>query len=259
MTSSVRSAAAEAGDHPVVEAGARLGYAASGLLHLLLAWVTLQVAWSTTAAQADQTGALATLAGNPVGSVLLWFTVVGFALLALWQLTEAIARGDTGTRLKSAGRTVVYLVLAWTAFTVVQGSSSGSSSQGSSVTAGLLQNPAGRVLVAAVGLAVIGVGGYHIVKGWTKKFLQDLREHPGTGTVRAGRAGYIAKGFALVVVGALLTAASVTQRSDQAQGLDAALHTVVGLPLGKTMLTLVGLGFAAYGLYSFMRSRYGRV
>jgi hypothetical protein len=30
----------------------------------------------------------------------------------------------------------------------------------------------GRLLVSLVGLAVIGVGGYHVVKGWTRKFLR---------------------------------------------------------------------------------------
>ena len=258
MTSSVRSAAAEAGDHPVVEKGARLGYAASGLLHLLLAWVALQLAWSGgSGEQADQAGALSTLSGNPVGSVLLWLTVVGFVLLALWQVTEAIGRGGTGDRLKSVGRAVVYGFLAWTAFTVVQGSS-GSSGEGS-MTAALLANPAGRIAVGAAGLAVIGVGGYHVVKGWTKKFLEDLEGHPGRWTVRAGRAGYIAKGVALLFVGALLVGAAATSSSDGGQGLDAALQAVAGLPLGKVLLTLAALGFAAYGLYSFMRARLGRV
>ena len=257
MTSSVRSAAAEAGDHPLVEKGARLGYAASGLLHLLLAWVSLQLAWSDGAeGQADQGGALSTLAGNPVGSALLWLTVVGFALLTLWQITEAIGRHDTAARVKAVGRTVVYAFLAWTAFTVVQGTS-GSAGEGS-MTAELLAHPAGRIAVGAAGLAVIGIGGYHVVKGWTKKFLQDLTEHPGRWTVRAGRVGYIAKGVALVFVGALLVGASVSNTTRE-QGLDAALRAVLELPLGVLLLTLTALGFAAYGVYSFMRARFGRV
>jgi hypothetical protein len=257
MTHSVRSAAAEAGNHPVVEKGARLGYAASGLLHLLLAWVSIQLAWSGgSGEQADQDGALATLAGHPLGSVLLWLTVVGFALLTLWQVTEAIARAGTGVRLKAAGRAVVYAFLAVTALRVVQGSSGSSGEE--SLTAELLQSPAGRVLVGIAGLTVVGIGVYHVVKGWTKAFLLDLAEHPGPWTVRAGRAGYIAKGVALVVVGGLLVGGAMT-RTSQGQGLDAALHTVLELPLGTLLLTLTALGFAAYGVYAFMRARFGRV
>ena len=39
-----KGAAAQAGDHPIVEWGARLGYAASGVLHLVLAWLIVQIA-----------------------------------------------------------------------------------------------------------------------------------------------------------------------------------------------------------------------
>lgn len=131
----IRSAATEAGDSSLLEKGARLGYSANALLHVLIAWVILQLAWDVpgSGGEADEQGALRTLAGSGVGSVLLWLTVVGFALLALWQVTEAFARRDTGDRLKAAGKAVVYLALGWTAFTVVQGTGSGSGSE--SVTA----------------------------------------------------------------------------------------------------------------------------
>jgi hypothetical protein len=257
MSSTVRSAAAEAGDNPIVQTGARLGYAASGLLHLLLAWVAMQLAWFSYGGKADQQGALATLVGHPLGSFLLWLTVVGFVLLGVWQITEAIGRRDTKARLKAVGRTVVYLALAWSAFSVVQGGSSGSSQEG--VTAGLMNSSWGRLLVGLAGLAVIGVGIYHIVKGWRKKFLGDLREHPGTWLVRAGRLGYMAKGLALIVVGVLLTSAATSTSTQNANGLDGALHTILELPLGKVLLTVIAVGFAAYGVYSFARARFARV
>ena len=33
---------------PALQMGARVGYAVSGVLHLLIAWIALQVAWSAT-------------------------------------------------------------------------------------------------------------------------------------------------------------------------------------------------------------------
>jgi hypothetical protein len=255
--SEIRSAASQAGNNPLVERGARLGYAASGLLHLLIAWVALQLAWTGTGQSADQNGALQTLAGSGLGRALLWVTVVGFALLGLWQVTEAIARGDTGDRVKSAAKAVVDLVLAWTALSVVQGS--GGSGGGQGATGTLMASTGGRALIAVVGLAVVGVGGYHVVKGWTRKFLQDLREDPGPWPVLAGRVGYVAKGVALAVVGALLVLAGVRGNAQQAQGLDAALRTVAALPAGTALLTAIALGLAAYGVYSFARARYARV
>ena len=44
-----------------------------------------------------------------------------------------------------------------------------------------------------------------------------------------------------------------------AQGLDGALKTVKDQPFGPFLLTLVAAGIAAYGVYSFARSRYARV
>jgi hypothetical protein len=262
----IRSAASQAGNNPLVERGARLGYAASGLLHLLIAWVVLQLAWTGTGQSADQNGALQTLAGSGLGRALLWVTVVGFALLGLWQVTEAVARRDTGDRVKAAAKAVVDLVLAWTALSVVRGSGGSGASGGSGgsggaegVTATLMSSTGGRILVALVGLGVVGVGGYHVVKGWTRRFLQDLRDDPGPWPVRAGRIGYVAKGVALAVVGVLLVVAAVRSDPQQAQGLDAALRTVAALPLGTALLTAIALGFAAYGVYSFVRARHARV
>ena len=114
MTGHVQQAASRAGDHPLVEKGARLGYAASGVLHLLLAWVTVQLAWTSGGEQADQEGALQKLAGDSAGQVLLWVLLVGFVLLALWQATEAIAWGEAKDRVKAAAKAVTYGVLAFT-------------------------------------------------------------------------------------------------------------------------------------------------
>ena len=86
----VKQAASEASDHPAVEGLARVGYATSGLLHLLIGWIALQVAFGGGGKNADQSGALASLAGNGLGKLLLWVGVVGFLGLALWQVADAI-------------------------------------------------------------------------------------------------------------------------------------------------------------------------
>lgn len=256
-TSDVKRAARGAGDHPALETAARAGYAVSGLMHLLIAWIALQLVLGNAGpARADQSGALGTLASNGLGRVLLWVAVVGFAGLALWQVADALAGSrETGDRVKAASKAVVYAVLAGTALTFARGRSSSSSQQTSDFTATLLAKPLGAALVGAVALVVIGVGVYHVAKGWRKKFLRDLREHPGPGIVRAGQIGYAAKGVALVVVGALFGLAAVRRDPDKATGLDGALHTLLGAPFGKVLLTLVALGLAAYGVYSFARAK----
>ena len=260
-TNDVRHAAAKAGDHPVLENAARLGYAVNGLVHLLIAWLALQVAWGGSSGPADQSGAMQTLAGNDIGRVLLWIAVVGFLGLGLWQVTEVIVgRGETSDRVKAALKAVVYLFLAVSFFTYARGNSSSSSSQQSvDFTASLMGQPFGRILVGAVGVAVFGVGIYHIFKGAKKKFLQDLREHPGRWVVRAGQFGYIARGVAFCLVGALFVLAAVRTQPGEATGLDGALRTLRDAPFGQILLTIVALGFASFTVYLFARAKYARV
>ncbi|MEO8519588.1 MAG: DUF1206 domain-containing protein [Dermatophilaceae bacterium] len=261
----VSRAADKVGGQPLVRMGARVGYAVSGLLHLLIGWIALQVAWSGSGKSADQSGALQSVAGNSVGHLSLWVAVAGFLALGLLQLANGISGGATsGTsawadRGKSISKGVVYLALAWTCFSFAKGSPTSSKSQSADFTATLLQKPGGRVLVAVVGLIVIGVGGYHVMKGWTKKFLQDLAEHPGALLTRAGTIGYIAKGVALAIVGILFMTAAAHDSASKATGLDGALRTLRGQPFGTWLLTAVALGLAAYGVYSLARARYARV
>lgn len=256
---SARGAAEAVGDHPVVERGARLGYAANGLLHLVIAWIALRIAWASSFDDADQSGALRALADTPVGGPLLWTVAAGFALLAVWQVIEALVRHDTMDRVKAAAKGVVYVALVVTTVNVLRGGGSSSSEQTQSATAEFMTTTGGRVFVGAVGLAVIGVGGYHVVKGIRKSFVQDLQEHPGAWAVHAGRFGYVAKGIALALVGGLFVFAAATARAEEATGLDGALRTVLEVPLGPVLLTVVALGLAAYGVYSFARARYARL
>jgi uncharacterized membrane protein len=261
-TTEASTAAREAGNSAVVEWGARLGYVTLGLIHLLIAWIALKVAWGIGGGskKADTSGALQTLSSSGAGVLLLWICVVGFLLLAVWQLFEAaVGYGETSDRLKAVAKGVTYLFFAWTTFKVGQGAGSSAEKQTEDFTASLMGSPGGRLLVAVVGLVVLGIAGYHIYKGWTKKFLEDLREHPGDWAVTAGRIGYIAKGIALVIVGFFFLVAAWQANPDKAQGLDGALKTVKDQPFGPFLLTLVAAGIAAYGVYSFARSRYARV
>ena len=82
--SDVISTARQASDHPALETAARVGYAVSGLLHLLIGWIALQVAWGLggSGKDADQSGALQSLAGNGAGKLALWVGVL-FILAAM--------------------------------------------------------------------------------------------------------------------------------------------------------------------------------
>jgi hypothetical protein len=230
--------------------------------------LAIQLALGQPAGQASESGAFKAIAQMPGGDVLLWAVAVGFAALALWQLATALlgvpnAEHQAAARAKSAAKAVLYGVLAVTGVQYAQGTAGGGSSSEEDMTAGVFAIPGGRWLVGVVGVVIIAVGVYHVVKGVRKKFMSDLT---GTGggavgpvVVRLGQAGYVAKGIALGVVGGLLVAAAVRADASQAGGLDEALRTIRDQPFGMGLLLVTGLGIAAFGLYSFARARFARL
>jgi hypothetical protein len=270
---SAMGAADEAGNSDSLEHLARIGLIAYGVVHLLVAWLALQLAWGSRQESADQSGAMRTLAESPVGTPLLWVVAVGMIALAVWQAAEVLrwrhgwsASGKTRTKaLRKSGKAIVkaviYISLAVLAIRFATGGGQSSSQQQQQQTAGVFAWPAGRWLVGAIGLILIGVGAYHVYKGVTKRFLKEIDTtdcSPGALKLvtRLGQVGFPGKGIALAVVGALLAYAALTFDPSKAQGLDGALRTILELPLGTILLTLVAVGIAAFGAFCLVRARY---
>lgn len=68
---------------------ARVGFAARGLVYLLIGRFALDVA-NNGGHLKDNKGALGTLAGAPLGHALLAICAIGFVGYAVWRLTETI-------------------------------------------------------------------------------------------------------------------------------------------------------------------------
>ncbi|GAA0606927.1 DUF1206 domain-containing protein [Kribbella sandramycini] len=233
-----------------------VGLIAYGVVHLLIAWIALQLAWGNSSQEASQQGALEEIASKPLGGVLLWVVAVGLFALVLWRVLDLLYGDlDLEKRASSTGRAVVYLVLGISAVKVAIGSGGSSSNQQQTFTAKLMENGAGRVLVVIVGLVIIGIGVRQLHKAYTKKFTEDLVGGVSHATVQLGRVGYAAKGVAFVVVGVLFGWAAIGYDPDKAGGLDTALRTIKEQPFGSVLLTVLALGIAAFGVYCFAWSR----
>lgn len=118
------------------------------------------------------------------------------------------------------------------------------------------------MLLVIIGLAVVGVGAGFVVGGFTRGFekLLDLPDGAARGGIVAlGVIGYFGKGIAVAVTGVLFVVAAVTQDPEKGAGLDAALHSLLALPLGPLILGAVGVGFAVYGVFCIARARFARM
>ena len=270
---SAMGTAQQAGESDGLENLARIGLIAFGVVHLLVAWLALQLAWGGGGKSADQSGAMQTVSESPVGKPLLWVIAIGMIALAVWQAAEVLrwrsgwsASGKTRTKAlrKSGGalaKAAVYIALAVLAIRFATGSGQSSSQQQQQTTAGVFSWPGGRFLVGVVALVLIGSGVWHIRKGLTKSFLKQIDTSDASPSAlrlvtRLGQVGFPAKGVALALVGGLLGYAAITFDPSKAQGLDGALRTILDLPFGQILLTLVALGIAAFGAFCFVRARY---
>lgn len=248
----------------------RAGMVCYGVVHLLVGYLALRVALGDHSEQADHRGALAEVGSGGAGKVVLWVLAVGLFAYAAWQFLLAAKSFQwvpregkrTRKRIAAGARAVIGISLGITAARLASGSGGGASGnqQQKSWTGQLLSLPAGRLLVGAVALVVIGVAVALVRKGVRKSFLKDLDtgELPGGSrrwVTRLGVAGYIAKGVVLGIVGVLIGIAALHRNAAEAGGLDAALKTVASQPFGTAALVVVALGLAAYGVYCFAAAK----
>ncbi len=269
------TAADRAGQSDALELLARIGLIAYGVVHVLIGWLALQLAFGLGGGgeSADQSGALATLAETPVGGPLLWVLGLGLFALALWQAAEAFRwrqamtssgkrrRDAVGKVVKSIVKAILYVLLGVLALQTANGTETSSEDSADQAAEGVIGLPGGRFIVGAAALVVLAVAVYLVHKGWTKKFLEGVDTSTASPSTRRwierlGQVGYPAKGLALFVVGGLLGWAAITFDAEKAAGLDAALRTVLEAPFGKWLLALIALGLVAYGIFCFARARY---
>lgn len=271
---SAHGAADRATDSGAFEYLARAGFAASGVLHLLVGFIIARLAFvggGSPQGNADQSGALATLAHQTGGTVILWAAAAGLVALGLWRVAEAVIgakpgessgrRGDNPAwkRGKALALAAVNFAIAFSAARYAMGSGQSSTQQNAGMSAQLMQSGWGKAVLIAVGVGVAAVGAYHVYKGVSEKFLDDLRVSGGTAVTAIGITGYVAKGLVLAGAALLVVIATLQADPSKATGLDAAVKTLGQAPFGKVLLIAAALGIAAFGVYSFIRSRYSRM
>jgi hypothetical protein len=256
---------------------AQVGLAGYGLLHLLVAWLALELAWGPTSAReagstTDQAGALQVLHRSPAGGALLWLLAVGLAGLALWQAVEVVRhhvrlpapgaqrRKALGQLVKTVGTALLYGFLAVSAVRAALGDGQRRSDEEQTVR-GVLGWPGGQVLVVAVGVVVVGIGVYMIRKGLRSDFTGEIDLDavvpPLRGvTHRCIQVGFALKGVALALVGTVVAGAAVMFDPASATGLDGALRAVAAEPYGQWVLTVVAAGLASFTAYCAVRARH---
>ncbi|GAC1459747.1 MAG: DUF1206 domain-containing protein [Pseudarthrobacter sp.] len=259
----------EASDTKALDVAARSGFAVMALLHIIIGGIAIALAFGHPG-QAEATGAIEQLAANPWGPAILWACVVACTGLALWQLSEATVRARHLPRKERLGKLVSsgFLAIAYgsvgfsfAGFAVGSRAHSGDTTR--DVSTALFNTPFGVPVLVAIGLTIMGVGVYFVVKGLRRGFKEELLHFDGTRRGRLidslGVTGHVAKGVALNLAGLLFVIAAGKHSPEESTGLDGSLKALRDHPFGPYLLVAIGAGFICYGIFALVRARFGRM
>ena len=212
------STVAQVAQNSIFERLARAGYVVSGLLHLTIGYLAIRIALGSGGGSADQSGALAAVAAKPGGIVALWVAAVAFLVMARRRLVETAlgrstdpesqgAPSEVLDRAKAFALAVVYFAFAYSTFGFARGAGKSTGAQNSGISARLMQTGPGTLALIAAGVIIVAVGGYHVYKGASRNFLDDLKGTSSDLVRRLGMVGYIAKGLVIAGAGVLVIVA----------------------------------------------------
>jgi hypothetical protein len=255
-----------------LEPAARAGLLAKAALYGIIGALALAVAVGAGGETTDQKGALATLADEPAGGVLIGLLAAGLLGYGIWRLVQALSdtggEGDDATgvvkRIGYGASAAIHLALFGFAISLLAGSGGSSSGSGSGsgqeqeTTAGVLGWPGGRAIVIIAALIIIGVGAYNAYRGITKRFMEDLAVGGDARRVvePLGVVGHVARGVVFALIGVFLMKAAVEYDPSEAVGLDGALARLADQPYGQALLGLTAVGLLAYAAYCVADARY---
>ena len=255
---------------------ARVGLVAKGISFAIVGILAIQLALGDGGKATSRQGALATIADESWGKILLVLLALGFAAYALWRFIQAFAErsdgdGDEaketaktwGKRAGYVGRGIIYASLTFTTVRLLSGSGGGGSQdqEAKRTTATVFDWPAGRWIVGIAGVAIVAAGLWNAYRGITKAFEEKWRTGQMSRTEqrwgrRVGVAGHLARGVVFGLIGVFITKAAIEHDPDDAIGLDGALQKLADTSYGPILLGVTAAGLLCYAAYCLVDARY---
>jgi hypothetical protein len=253
---------------PWVSRMVRIGYAAKGVIYLLIGTLAFRLAAGLDGGRLlDPDGALGIVFRQPFGQVLLALIGVGILTYSAWQFVEGLwdlrrQGGGWGwwhrslTMIKGAA----YAAVGWQATRMVLGLRR---SRGD-LAADVMSVPLGGIFLALVGLGVAIYGVFEVKDALQARFGSDLDAHrlrreAGIWATAVGRFGNGARGVILATMGIAFVAAGLQRDPGKAGGISDALATIFSQPYGMALTAAVAAGLACFGVFQLLHARYARL
>lgn len=242
----------------------RTGYGARGIVYVIVGGLALMAAIFGGNAEGTR-GALEQLKSQPWGEIALWVIGLGLFCYMVWRVIDAIMDLETyGAGLKGAvargGQFVTGLIhgaLGFAAISMAVGLGTGGGGGTQGWTAKLMSMPYGQWLVGIVGAAVVGACIYYIYKAYSGEYKGHLRR---TALMEkldpAAKAGLVAHGIGVGLIGGFLIYAAATASPAEAGGLGKAFDAVRQVAFGRILLILLTAGLIGFAVYCFIEAVY---
>lgn len=237
----------------------RVGYAARGLVYMVLGYLALS---SAREASAGPQASFDFLQDVPLGSAALYVTAVGLLAYAAYKFISAV--GDVehhGSDAKGIAQRIGYFasgsahtVLAWTAFEFAHGDKRSANGDGSEQAAGtLLAWDMGTAVLGLVGLGFVLAAGFQARSALTAHFMRSVGGGAPSSVCWIGRIGHAARAVVFAIIGWSLIRSAWFHSGAEVKGLGGALTS---LREAGVLYTIVAIGLLLFGVFSLIVARF---
>lgn len=259
---SIRSAVAASPQW--IRSAARLGYAARGLIYLVIGAFAAAAAYGAGRTMGSRE-AVSMLGQTPLGALLVWILVAGLVCYAGWRFVQAAfdpdghGLGPQGLviRIALAAGGLTYLALALFAASAWSGGGGGG---------GLAERLSGfvgtRWAATIICIVLLGAAAAHIFKAVRERYARYFEADDRTMRIihPIAKIGLLARGliFALAAFMLALSAWRGEGRDDP-PGSKEVLDFIQSMPGGGWLLAATGFGLVLFAAYSFAEARYRKI
>lgn len=239
---------------------ARVGFAARGVVYVLLGYLALTTAGSANVD--DGAGdAFAWIADVPGGTLVLYLAAAGLLGYALYRLSGALFDIEhKGTGAKGIAHRIGYFVsaivhtaMAWTAAKVASGAQKAGGDQSADMAQSVLGLPLGETVLGLAGAALLVAGAFQARNAVTASFMKHVSHIAPAATCPIGRAGHAARAVVFVLIGWSLLRSAWFERSSEVLSLGGAINDMRDM---GPAFTLIAAGLLLFGVFSLILARY---
>lgn len=257
---------------------AQLGYAAKGLLYVIVGGTAAMAVLSLGRRVRGTSGALNLVIASPFGRLGVALVAVGLCGFIVRRVIQIFVPPKIGKpplpitrvfrRIGYALSALGHLGIALTALELTLGSRvfspAGGTSMNTLIPLLLTSLPFTTSVIRFAGLVVIGFAIFQLYLAVSRRFTVDLQTEQMTERAKKitygfGVAGHAGRGVAFLITGAFLVYAGWFVRDIEVGGISSIAKTLEAWPFGTWIFFAVVAGLTAYGLYLLFAAWYLRV